>query len=543
MSTQIPPLALSNIIDISVTVSPSTPAVNPFNIGLFVGPSTVIPSYGANSRVQTFTSPATVLAAGFSLSSPEYLASLIYFDQTPTAAKFALGRQDLTALQTVTVAGRTVTDGVMTLHDTTLDSATADFVTGDVGSIVIVEGAGTAGAALVTTISTITSTTACVLATESLTAVTGAQTSIGFTGSGYHANDLVTVTQAGGNYGTVKVLTVGISGQVLTAAVVSGQQGTGYTVASSLPTVAVSPATGTGLEVNITAVGETLLEAVTACRAASGLWYGLAVNAPTLTDNLYIAEWADPQWQSTRYYAYSGDAAIPAGTPSNLALQLQTLNLRVIGQYATTQSGLYPNNVYAAVAAMGVEMGLQTGLANSFFTLAHKTLAGIAPEPLTQTQYQNIVSSGFNVYGNFQAYQLEEPGFMSNGAPSYLWLYLAILVAELQNTEMAVLQGNPAVAQTNAAQQLLIQAANEACGVLSAIGFLATAAWEGAPVSIPGVSMQVGQAVPSGYQNQSQPYSQQSLANRDAGQAMPIYSFVTTAGVVQSLMIAVYVEL
>jgi hypothetical protein len=79
--------------------------------------------------------------------------------------------------------------------------------------------------------------------------------------------------------------------------------------------------------------------------------------------------------------------------------------------------------------------------------------------------------------------------------------------------------------------------------VLSAIGFLATAAWEGAPVSIPGVSMQVGQAVPSGYQNQSQPYSQQSLANRDAGQAMPIYSFVTTAGVVQSLMIAVYVEL
>jgi hypothetical protein len=103
---------------------------------------------------------------------------------------------------------------------------------------------------------------------------------------------------------------------------------------------------------------------------------------------------------------------------------------------------------------------------------------------------------------------------------------------------MAVLQGNPAVAQTNAAQQLLIQAANEACGVLSAIGFLATAAWEGAPVSIP-----VGQAVPSGYQNQSQPYSQQIKANRDAGQAMPVYTFITTAGAVQSLLIAVYVEL
>jgi len=175
--------------------------------------------------------------------------------------------------------------------------------------------------------------------------------------------------------------------------------------------------------------------------------------------------------------------------------------------------------------------------------VAHKTLVGIAPEPLTQSQYQNILSAGFNVYGNFGAYQLEEPGFMSNGSPSYLWLYLAVLVAELQNTEMAVLQGNPAVAQTNAAQQLLIQAANEACAVLSAIGFLASAAWEGAPVNIPGVSMQVGQAVPSGYLNQSQPYGQQPLANRDAGQAMPIFSFITTAGAVQSLLIAVYTQL
>jgi hypothetical protein len=341
----------------------------------------------------------------------------------------------------------------------------------------------------------------------------------------------------------VQIETVGISGQVLTATVLSGSQGTGYTVANGLSTVAVSPATGTGFKVNITAVGESLLQAATACRAVSGLWYGLTVNAPADADNLAISEWAAPLWQNTRYYPFTSDAAIPAGTTGNIALQLQTLNLKVLGQYATTQGGLYPNNVYAAVALMGVEMGLQTGLPNSFFTVAHKTLVGIAPEPLTQSQYQNILSAGFNVYGNFGAYQLEEPGFMSNGSPSYLWLYLAVLVAELQNTEMAVLQGNPAVAQTNAAQQLLIQAANEACAVLSAIGFLASAAWEGAPVNIPGVSMQVGQAVPSGYLNQSQPYSQQPLANRDAGQAMPIFSFITTAGAVQSLLIAVYTQL
>jgi hypothetical protein len=543
MSTQIPPLALSNIIDISVTVSPSSPSVNPFNIGLFVGPSTIIPSYGANSRVQYFTSTAGVLAAGFSPSSPEAIAAQIYFSQSPAAAKFALGRQDLTALQTITVDGRTVVDGEMTATSDVLESATADFVLGDVGSIIIVEGAGAAGAALVTTIASYTDPTHVDLTAVAGTTVTAAQTSIGFTGSGYKANDTVTVTQSGGNYGTVQVLTVGASGQVLTAAVVSGQQGTGYSATTGLATVAVSPSTGSGLKVNITAVGETLLQAATACRAASGLWYGLTVNAPADADNLAISEWADPLWQTTRYYPFTSDAAVPAGTSGNIALQLQTLNLKVLGQYATTQGGLYPNNVYAAVALMGVEMGLQTGLANSFFTVAHKTLAQIAPEPLTQTQYQNILSAGFNVYGDFGAYQLEEPGFMSNGSPSYLWLYLAVLVAELQNTEMAVLQGNPAVAQTNAAQQLLIQAANEACDALAVIGFLAEAEWEGEPVSIPGVSVQVGQAIQNGYLNQSQPYSQQTTEARDAGQAMPVYSFITTAGAVTSLMIAVYTQL
>ena len=431
----------------------------------------------------------------------------------------------------------------MTASSAVLTSATAAFVSGDAGSTIIVEGAGAAGAALVTTILTYTDATHVTLNASASTTVITAQTSIGFTGSGYAANDLVTVTQGGGNYGTVKILTVGISGQVLTAQVLSGSQGTGYTVANNLATVAVAPSAGTGLEVNITAVGETLLQAATACRNASGLWYGLTVEAPVDADNLALSEWADPLWQTTRYYPYSGDITIPSATPSNIALQLQTLELRVLGQYATTQSGLYPNNIYAAVAAMGVEMGLNTGLAGSFFTLAHKTLVGIAPEPLTQTQYNNILAAGFNVYANFQGYQLEEPGFMSNGAPSYLWLFLAVYVAQLQSQEMAVLQANPAVPQTNAGEQLLLHAANAAGTYMNAIGFLADGTWEGAGINVPGVSVTQGQAIPGGFLNLAQPYSQQSPSDRAAGKAMPIYSFVTTAGAVQSLLIGVYTQL
>ena len=132
---------------------------------------------------------------------------------------------------------------------------------------------------------------------------------------------------------------------------------------------------------------------------------------------------------------------------------------------------------------------------------------------------------------------------MSNGSPSYLWLNLAMLVAQLQSAEMAVLQGNPAVAQTNAGEHLLIQAANSACTFMANIGFLAGNTWQGASINITGLSITNGQALPSGFLNLSQPYSQQLTADRDAGKAMPIYTFITTAGAVQSLTIGVFVQL
>jgi Protein of unknown function (DUF3383) len=460
-----PPLALSNIVDITVQVSPTAAAVSTFNVGLFVGPSPVIPSYGDNSRVQLFTGTAAMLAAGFTVDQPEFIAAQIYFSQTQPAFQIAIGRQDLTAIGALTI-----------------DVAGTLWAVGDQFSI-----------------------------TQS-----GATFGVG-----------TVLAEAGGVPSAIGIVT----------------QGTAYSVATGLATTAISPSTGTGLTVNVTALGESLTQAVVACRAASGAWYGLTVNAPVDADNLALAQFADPLWQTTRYYPFSSDTTIPAGTANNLALQLQELELRVLGQYATTQNGLFPNNVYASVALMGLEMGLNTGLANSFFTVAHKQLIGIAPEPLTQTQYANIKAAGFNVYGNFQNIQLEEPGFMSNGAPSYLWLNLAMYVAQLQSQEMAVLQDNPAVSQTNAGEQLLLHAANNAGSFMAAIGFLAENTWSGSPVNIPGVSVAVGQAIPGGFLNLAQPYSQQSPANRDAGQAMPIFSFITTAGAVQSLVIGVFTQL
>ena len=541
---QTPPLNLSNIVDITVTVSPSAVTANQFNQGLFLGPSNVIPSYGTNPRLRQYTSTAAMLADGFTATEPEYIAAQIYFSQVPTPQYIWIGRQDATAIGAIVIDGRTVLDGAMSsaTNPTYLNSATASFVSGDVGLAVRVVGAGAAGVDLVTTVSSVTSGSIAVLASPCLTTVTAAQSSIGIVGSGYAAGDTFTVTQAGGSNDLITVATVGHSGVPLSLSIGVAQGGTGFTTASALPTVATSPSTGTGLEVNITA-GESSLQAAMACRAASNIWYGLAVNNPADADNLALSEWADPQWQTTRYYPWSNTVGIINAVPSNLALQLKTLKLRVLGTYATTQSGLYPNNIYAAAAVMGVEMGLNTGLGGSFFTTAHKQLVGITPEPLTQTQYTNIITAGFNAYCNFSPYELYEPGFMSNGAPSFLWLNLAVLVQNLMLNTLGVLEANPAVPQTNSGEHLLIQAAEAACQNSQNIGFLADGLWRGPTISILGVSLTYGQAITGGFLVQAQPYSAQSQNDRAAGRAMPLYVAVTSAGAVQSLLIGVYTSL
>ncbi len=460
-----PPLALSNIVDISVTVAPTAAAANTFNQGLIIGSSAVIPSYGTNSRLRQYTGTAGMVTDGFALTDPEYLAAQIYFSQTPAPQYVWIGRQDLTAISAMTI---------------------------DVA------------------------------------------------GTGYAVGDTFSITQVGAAYGigTVTAETGGIPSAISIA-----QQGTGYADAVGLATAAISPSTGTGLTVTITAIGESLLQAAAACRTASSTWYGLALTGSVLTDNLAVAEWADPLWANTRFYPVSTDSTVLNANADNIALQLQTLKLRVLGITATTQNGLYPNNIYASAGLMGVEMGRNTGLPGSFFTVAHKQIAGIAPEPLTQTQYSNIIAAGWNVYANFPSYQAIEPGFMSNGSPSYLWLNLAMLVSGMQNAEMAVLTANPAVAQTNAAEHLLIQAVNGACATAAGIGFLAGATWTGATITVGANVLTAGDPLPLGYLNQAAPYVTQSSADRAAGKAMPIISTITTAGAVQSLVIGVYTQL
>jgi len=458
-------LPLSDIVVVDVSVANGSVAPRPFNQGLIVGSSTVIPSYGANARIRQYASLAEMVTDGFTTNDPEYIAAGLYFSQAAVPQFVWIGRQDLTAIQTA------------------------------------IPHSGAAG-------------------------------------TGYAIGDTVTPTQAGGSNAKLVVLTVN-AGAVLTLGTTIGNQGTGYSVAASLPTT--TSGAGTGLEVDITAVGETLLQAVEACSLVNQQWYPVMCCGAVDADHLALAAWSTANWMTSMYFGSTADSSIPAGTAGNLAIEMQTAKYRAYLSYNTTQTGdEFPNNIYAAAAIIGVVCGLNTGLAGSAFTLNLKSLVGIAPEPLTQTQYAAITAANCNTCASFGPYDgYIVSGILSSGEFFDQILDRAMLVNLIQTNLMNLLVSVPKIPQTDPGEHQLIAQVENACAQEALIGYIGPGVWEGETV----LNLTTGQALPQGYFVQAQSFTQQSSGDRAARKAMPIYAAILEAGAVHSVTVNVNVQL
>jgi hypothetical protein len=320
--------------------------------------------------------------------------------------------------------------------------------------------------------------------------------------------------------------------------------GTGYTSGTNVSTTAISPSSGTGLTVNTT-VGESCLIALQKCRENNLQWYAAMCTGSVTADHEAIASWIQSEQVSSFYFFATADAAVLNGTAGNVFLTLQAQEYsRVLGIYSTTQGGNAPNNTYTGAALLGVAMGLNTGLANSNFTLAFKTLVEITAEPLTQTQYSSILASDGNVYvtlGN--AFTVAGNGQMPNGNQFQVTLQVDMLTSDIQYSCMDVLTENANVPQNDSGENLFIHAVNGAAARSQIRGFIATGQWTGATIAPGGPSaLTSGTQLPNGYLALSAPFYLQSASARSAGQAMPIYLAIITAGTVLSITIQVNVQ-
>lgn len=93
--------SLSNIASVTVQVSPLSTVNNTFNLGLIVGPSTII---SATDRVKVYSGTDDMTSEGWTGSESEYLAAQMYFNQTPRPSKVAIGRWNNTGTETAVQA-------------------------------------------------------------------------------------------------------------------------------------------------------------------------------------------------------------------------------------------------------------------------------------------------------------------------------------------------------------------------------------------------------------------------------------------------------
>jgi hypothetical protein len=388
---------------------------------------------------------------------------------------------------------------------------------------------------------------------QDLTAIQTATEAAG--GSGYAVGDIFSINHAGATGAQGQVTTVS-SGSVTSWMLI--QQGTGYVVSSANATTAITGG-GSGLTVNITALGETPLQAVIACRIAAPSWWGVMVCGASDSDTVAIAGYTQAAQPASMYFFTTSSTSVYnpatgiAGAPGNVFTALQLLEYnRAIGIYSTTQSGAQPNNAYAAAAVMGLAMGLNTGLANSYFTMNFKTLVGVVPELALNANAAELIASlgsytgagngglNGNIVGYFNngAYTYFTAGNLPNGQYLDQVLNLDQLAADIQISVFNVLVSQPSVPQTNAGQTLLLNAVNGACERAQNRGFLSPGVWTGPTV----LNVGPGTPLPLGYRSQSQSYVLQSASDAAARRAMPIYCTVIESGAVHSVTIGVYVQ-
>jgi len=247
-------------------------------------------------------------------------------------------------------------------------------------------------------------------------------------GTGYHVGDILGVTQAGASAGTVRVATLAPgspSGVVATVTVQNA--GTGYTVATGKATTSSGSPKGTGCTVNITAVGESPLVALQACRTVNYDWYVGIVPAAVKADHIEIASWVEDVSPSTIYAYTTSDADCITNASTDVGSQLEALEYsRVFGQYCSS-------NALAVAAIMGYAMGQNSGLANSAYTLKFKGEVGITTEDVTDTQLAYLQDKNLNVYlsyGNYYNWIVE--GKMANGSFFDEKINLDMLVSDIQ---------------------------------------------------------------------------------------------------------------
>lgn len=288
-----------------------------------------------------------------------------------------------------------------------------------------------------------------------------------------------------------------------------------------------------GVRDNVASPEETILEAIQACRSAKDDWYIVYSIEATSVDLEDIALSVESMTPST-ILAYNSSAVdiLDADSLTDIATKLKDES------YSRT-FGIYSTESNAVAGVMGVACGLNTGLANSAFTLKGKTVVGISTEDLTASQRGIIEAKNCNLYLSYaNYYSILEQGAMANGYFFDQVMNRDMLVNDIQLSCMDLIYQNKKIPQTEAGMTLIYNAIMAACESAVRRGHLAAGTYTGATFK----NLTQNDFMPNGYIIQSDSLADQSAADRALRKAPSFYVTIKEAGAVHSMTIEVIVN-
>jgi len=483
-------LPLSDIVNISVVVSPVATIRSGFNLGLIVGSSTHI---SASDRVKIYTGTDGMVADGFTSSEAEYKAATLYFSQNPKPTKVAIGRWDKTgeetALEAVTACRVKNTDWY------------ACYLCGAVKADIL-DIAPYIEAVEPSSVFFYTTADADVLAGTALT-------------SGYETSATAPSTDISG--GTATTFQIAVDGDA-----------TYHDIALTLTGLDTGLEIAAAMQTKIRALGG-IYSAVTV--AFTGGVYIITSGSVGLNSSVRIIDGASNDVATALKIGADNGATDTDGTGS-IMIQLQVASYkRSLGQYSTSPD--------AAVSIMGYAMGANTGLANTAYILAYKQEVGVIPEALTETQIGIIKAQGGNYYvtrGN--TYNIFQQGVMANGMHFDEIINLDMLKNDIQIAVMDLLTGVSKVPQNEGGVTLLMSVIAGPCNAARNRGFLSPGVWTAPSI----LNLNTGDALSLGFIILAETISSQSASDRANRIAPPIYVCIKLAGAIEFVSIQITVN-
>ena len=227
------------------------------------------------------------------------------------------------------------------------------------------------------------------------------------------------------------------------------------------------------------------------------------------------------------------------GTPS-AAVEANGILDRLCGARVKRAFPFYCSAISDCAAVMGTAMGLELAHKGSAFALCYKTINGIRPSELTQSQVESLKALNGNVYvaRGFTHFLLEN-GTTANGQRYDEVLYVDKIAEDLQNAAVTLLAENlDKMPQTDDSTAQFINRFSSILMGYTDRGILASSAWRGSDVD----PVRNGDIVENGFILWADSYDDQSDADRAAHKAVPIQCALCLAGSIESIVITVNVQ-